>query len=56
MKLPDLPHGCNSFAAILTETGKCVAEIFETDRRIEHLNVEKYHLIPMSEYLEGLNR
>jgi len=55
MSLPTLPHGCNSYAAINRKTGKCIAELFQTDRRLPHFNFDKYKLVPMSDYLASLN-
>jgi hypothetical protein len=54
--IPPLKPHEGSYAVIHTETGECVLEMFKDDKRIPYLKADKFHLVPIGEYLASLNK
>lgn len=52
--IPKLKSYVGSWAIIKIETGECMIEIFKGDKRVNHLDFNRFKLVPMDEYLAGL--
>lgn len=53
--IPKLKSHEGSWVAISLSTGEVVLELFRGDRRIYHINFDKFKLVPVGEYLASLN-